>query len=64
VLILSLKESDIQRRRRPAVVFLHSTNKYKEFLRPLLEVAYCIFSVSLIAEFVFLYSYEIGLMID
>ncbi|WJX41979.1 hypothetical protein P8452_29263 [Trifolium repens] len=36
LLILSLKESDIQRR-RPAVVFLHSTNKYKEFLRPLLE---------------------------
>ncbi|GAU14202.1 hypothetical protein TSUD_307620 [Trifolium subterraneum] len=36
VLILSLKESDIQKR-RPAVVFLHSTNKYKEFLRPLLE---------------------------
>lgn len=36
VLILSLKESDKQTR-RPAVVFLHSTNKYKEYLRPLLE---------------------------
>ncbi|KAL6985412.1 hypothetical protein U1Q18_018787 [Sarracenia purpurea var. burkii] len=35
VLILSLKESNQQR--RPAVVFLHSTNKCKEWLRPLLE---------------------------
>ncbi|KAK7352842.1 hypothetical protein VNO80_18272 [Phaseolus coccineus] len=36
VLILKLKESDKQRK-RPAVVFLHSTNKYKEFVRPLLK---------------------------
>ncbi|KAK7351476.1 hypothetical protein VNO77_10972 [Canavalia gladiata] len=36
LLILKLKESDKQKR-RPAVVFLHSTNKYKESLRPLLE---------------------------
>ncbi|XP_058785125.1 uncharacterized protein LOC131660027 [Vicia villosa] len=36
LLILSLKESDKQIK-RPAVVFLHGTNKYKEFLRPLLE---------------------------
>ncbi|KEH36035.1 esterase/lipase domain protein, putative, partial [Medicago truncatula] len=36
VLILSLKESDKQTR-RPAVVFLHSTNSHKESLRPLLE---------------------------
>ncbi|XP_004501179.1 uncharacterized protein [Cicer arietinum] len=36
VLILSLKESHKQKR-RPAVVFLHSTNKYKEYMRPLLE---------------------------
>ncbi|XP_059642610.1 uncharacterized protein LOC132284517 [Cornus florida] len=35
VLILSMKESNYQR--RPAVVFLHSTNKCKEWLRPLLE---------------------------
>ncbi|KAJ0090444.1 hypothetical protein Patl1_12898 [Pistacia atlantica] len=35
VLILSLKESE--HRRRPAIVFLHSTNKCKEWLRPLLE---------------------------
>ncbi|XP_061354700.1 uncharacterized protein LOC133299275 isoform X2 [Gastrolobium bilobum] len=35
LLILSLKESD--KKRRPAVVFLHSTNKFKEYLRPLLE---------------------------
>ncbi|XP_054788478.1 uncharacterized protein LOC129294279 [Prosopis cineraria] len=34
-LILSLKENTNQR--RPAVVFLHSTNKCKEFLRPLLK---------------------------
>ncbi|KAF8400814.1 hypothetical protein HHK36_014116 [Tetracentron sinense] len=35
VLILSMKESE--HRRRPAIVFLHSTNKCKEWLRPLLE---------------------------
>ncbi|XP_048436290.1 putative esterase YitV [Pyrus x bretschneideri] len=35
VLILSMKESCTQK--RPAVVFLHSTNKNKEWLRPLLE---------------------------
>ncbi|OAY27372.2 hypothetical protein MANES_16G071800v8 [Manihot esculenta] len=34
VLILSMKES---KERKPAVVFLHSTNKCKEWLRPLLE---------------------------
>ncbi|XP_012077420.1 putative hydrolase YtaP [Jatropha curcas] len=34
VLILSLKES---KEKRPAVVFLHSTNKCKEWTRPLLE---------------------------
>lgn len=34
VLILSLKDS---KERRPAVVFLHATNKCKEWLRPLLE---------------------------
>ncbi|MED6110605.1 hypothetical protein PIB30_044597 [Stylosanthes scabra] len=36
VLILSLKEKT-KAERRPAVVLLHSTNKYKEYLRPLLE---------------------------
>ncbi|XP_027353872.1 uncharacterized protein LOC113864409 isoform X2 [Abrus precatorius] len=36
LLILKLKESD-KNTKRPAVVFLHSTNKYKEFVRPLLE---------------------------
>ncbi|CAI9093506.1 OLC1v1029015C1 [Oldenlandia corymbosa var. corymbosa] len=35
VLILSLKQSSPKR--RPAVVFLHSTNKCKEWVRPLLE---------------------------
>lgn len=35
VLILSLKEENNVR--RPAIVFLHSTNKCKEWLRPLLE---------------------------
>lgn len=35
VLILSLKTSEDQK--RPAVVFLHSTHKCKEWLRPLLE---------------------------
>ncbi|KAI3839339.1 hypothetical protein MKW92_041912, partial [Papaver armeniacum] len=35
VLILSLKGSEQQK--RPAIVFLHSTNKCKEWLRPLLE---------------------------
>lgn len=35
VLILSLKESS--NIKRPAVVFLHSTNKCKEWVRPLLE---------------------------
>lgn len=35
VLILSIKE--IIPSRRPAIVFLHSTNKCKEWLRPLLE---------------------------
>ncbi|WCJ29464.1 alpha/beta-Hydrolases superfamily protein [Euphorbia peplus] len=34
VLILSLKDAN---ERRPAVVFLHSTNKCKEWLRPLLQ---------------------------
>ncbi len=38
VLILSMKENNHQR--KPAVVFLHSTNKAKEWLRPLLEVNY------------------------
>ncbi|CAJ1973872.1 unnamed protein product [Sphenostylis stenocarpa] len=36
MLILKLKESDKQGK-RPAVVFLHSTNKYKELVRPLLK---------------------------
>ncbi|KAJ8432393.1 hypothetical protein Cgig2_009995 [Carnegiea gigantea] len=35
VLVLSLKESS--RSKRPAIVFLHSTHKCKEWLRPLLE---------------------------
>ncbi|KAF9615853.1 hypothetical protein IFM89_026741 [Coptis chinensis] len=35
VLILSMKESKQQK--RPAIVFLHSTHKCKEWLRPLLE---------------------------
>lgn len=35
VLILSMKGSE---ERRPAIVFLHSTHKNKEWLRPLLEV--------------------------
>ncbi|KAF6164428.1 hypothetical protein GIB67_025254 [Kingdonia uniflora] len=35
VLILSMKESE--KTKRPAVVFLHSTKKCKEWLRPLLE---------------------------
>ncbi|KAL8237270.1 hypothetical protein R6Q59_018351 [Mikania micrantha] len=35
VLILSLKENT--RSKRPAIVFLHSTNKCKEWIRPLLE---------------------------
>ncbi|KAE8056594.1 hypothetical protein FH972_013350 [Carpinus fangiana] len=35
VLILSMKENNHQR--KPAVVFLHSTHKCKEWLRPLLE---------------------------
>ncbi|KAK9211102.1 hypothetical protein WN943_000476 [Citrus x changshan-huyou] len=35
LLILSMKESDNEN--RPAVVFLHSTRKCKEWLRPLLE---------------------------
>lgn len=35
VIILSLKEEKLQR--KPAVVFLHSTHKCKEWLRPLLE---------------------------
>ncbi|OAY54276.1 putative hydrolase YtaP [Manihot esculenta] len=34
VLIMSMKENE---ERRPAIVFLHSTNKCKEWLRPLLE---------------------------
>ncbi|POO03953.1 Peptidase S9, prolyl oligopeptidase, catalytic domain containing protein [Trema orientale] len=37
VLIISKKEEDNKDRKRPAVVFLHSTNKSKEWLRPLLE---------------------------
>ncbi|TKY74572.1 putative esterase YitV [Spatholobus suberectus] len=36
LLILKLKESGRQSK-RPAVVFLHSTNKYKEVLRPVLK---------------------------
>lgn len=36
VLILSLK--DETRERRPAIVFLHSSYKCKEWLRPLLKV--------------------------
>ncbi|KAM7459381.1 hypothetical protein LguiA_036375 [Lonicera macranthoides] len=35
VIILSMKENNHQK--RPAIVFLHSTNKCKEWLRPLLE---------------------------
>ncbi|KAD3067612.1 hypothetical protein E3N88_35492 [Mikania micrantha] len=35
VLILSMKESTLSK--RPAIVFLHSTNKCKEWVRPLLE---------------------------
>ncbi|XVE71040.1 hypothetical protein DITRI_Ditri10aG0118200 [Diplodiscus trichospermus] len=35
LLILSMKESNLEK--RPAVVFLHSTHKCKEWLRPLLE---------------------------
>ncbi|CAI8599825.1 unnamed protein product [Vicia faba] len=35
LLILSLKND--KQIKRPAVVFLHGTNKYKEFLRPLIE---------------------------
>lgn len=41
VLVLSMKESE--KKRRPAIVFLHSTNKCKEWLRPLLEVTFVIF---------------------
>ncbi|CAN1218766.1 hypothetical protein LINPERPRIM_LOCUS1425 [Linum perenne] len=37
VLILSLKRGDEEEERKPAVVFLHSTHKNKEWLRPLLE---------------------------
>ncbi|MCE0480675.1 hypothetical protein HAX54_037711 [Datura stramonium] len=35
VLVLSMKETD--KKKRPAIVFLHSTNKCKEWLRPLLQ---------------------------
>ncbi|KAL0323835.1 UNVERIFIED_CONTAM: hypothetical protein Scaly_2350600 [Sesamum calycinum] len=35
VLLLKLKENNLKR--RPAIVFLHSTHKCKEWLRPLLE---------------------------
>ncbi|XWS72557.1 hypothetical protein CRYUN_Cryun02cG0050000 [Craigia yunnanensis] len=35
LLILSMKDSNLEK--RPAVVFLHSTHKCKEWLRPLLE---------------------------
>ncbi|TMW93461.1 hypothetical protein EJD97_011628 [Solanum chilense] len=35
VLVLSMKETT--KRKRPAIVFLHSTNKCKEWLRPLLQ---------------------------
>ncbi|KAJ8539980.1 hypothetical protein K7X08_026369 [Anisodus acutangulus] len=35
VLVLSMKETD--KNKRPAIVFLHSTNKCKEWLRPLLK---------------------------
>jgi len=40
VVIYKLKESDEsdEEKRRPAVVFLHSMNKNKDFLRPLLKV--------------------------
>lgn len=37
MLILSMKEEN-NTQKKPAVVFLHSTNKNKEWLRPLLEV--------------------------
>lgn len=37
MLILSMREES-SNQKRPAVVFLHSTNKNKEWLRPLLEV--------------------------
>ncbi|KAF3627393.1 putative peroxisomal fatty acid beta-oxidation multifunctional protein AIM1-like isoform X1, partial [Capsicum annuum] len=35
VLVLSMKE--IEKKRRPTIVFLHSTHKCEEWLRPLLE---------------------------
>ncbi|XP_023535291.1 uncharacterized protein LOC111796769 [Cucurbita pepo subsp. pepo] len=35
ILIISMKDS--RQQKRPAIVFLHSTNKCKEWLRPLLE---------------------------
>ncbi|XP_055810734.1 uncharacterized protein LOC129880639 isoform X2 [Solanum dulcamara] len=35
VLVLSMKEA--HKKKRPAIVFLHSTNKCKEWLRPLLQ---------------------------
>ncbi|XP_058083611.1 uncharacterized protein LOC131231439 isoform X2 [Magnolia sinica] len=35
VLILSMKES--KQKNRPAIVFLHSSHKMKEWVRPLLE---------------------------
>ncbi|KAK4716423.1 hypothetical protein R3W88_014761 [Solanum pinnatisectum] len=35
VLVLSMKETN--KKKRPAIVFLHSTNKCKEWLRPLLQ---------------------------
>ena len=37
ILIISMKDS--RQQKRPAIVFLHSTNKCKEWLRPLLEVS-------------------------
>lgn len=40
VLILSMKQSDLKK--RPAIVFIHSSYKCKEWLRPLLEVAPCL----------------------
>lgn len=50
MLILSMKENNHQR--RPAVVFLHSTHKCKEWLRPLLQVSTLI-SVRLALGFIY-----------
>ncbi|KAF3640222.1 putative L-gulonolactone oxidase-like [Capsicum annuum] len=40
VLVMSVKESD--KKKRPTIVFLHSTHKCKEWLRPLLEVTFVV----------------------